>query len=33
VLFRSGEAKIARDRYAKLTLAKRNALMVFLSSL
>ena len=28
-----GEAKVARDRYAKLTPAKRNALMAFLSSL
>ena len=33
ILAHDGEAKIARDRYAKLTLAKRNALMVFLSSL
>ena len=33
ILAHDGEAKIARDRYSKLTLAKRKALMAFLSSL
>ena len=33
ILAHDGEAKIARDRYAKLTPAKRNALMSFLASL
>ena len=33
ILAHDGEAKIARDRYAKLTPAKRNALMAFLASL
>jgi CxxC motif-containing protein (DUF1111 family) len=33
ILAHDGEAKIARDRYSKLTSAKRDALMAFLASL
>jgi CxxC motif-containing protein (DUF1111 family) len=33
ILAHDGEAKVARDRYSKLTVAKRTALMAFLSTL